>query len=67
MCITNKLLCGRESAREGCTWTVGVGVIIIELNMKQEGKQEIEVDVDGIIKSLLEVRTAKPGKLVALK
>lgn len=30
-------------------------------------KQEIEIDVDAIIKALLDVRTAKPGKLVALK
>jgi serine/threonine-protein phosphatase PP1 catalytic subunit len=28
--------------------------------------QEIEVNVDDIIKSLLDVRTAKPGKLVKL-
>jgi serine/threonine-protein phosphatase PP1 catalytic subunit len=29
-------------------------------------KQNIEVNVDGIIDSLLEVRTAKPGKMVKL-
>ena len=34
-----------------------------KLNMKQE----VEVDVDGVIKSLLDVRTSKPGKLVNLK
>lgn len=29
-------------------------------------KNEIELNVDEIIKTLLEVRTAKPGKLVKL-
>ena len=29
-------------------------------------KQEVEVNVDDIIKSLLDVRTAKPGKQVQL-
>jgi serine/threonine-protein phosphatase PP1 catalytic subunit len=30
-------------------------------------KQEIEVNVDEIINTLLEVRTAKPGKLIKLR
>jgi hypothetical protein len=34
---------------------------------KIEMNQEVELDVDEIIRALLEVRTAKPGKLVGLK
>lgn len=30
-------------------------------------KQEVEVNVDEIINTLLEVRTAKPGKLIKLR
>lgn len=29
--------------------------------------QEVEINIDDIIKTLLEVRTCKPGKLVTLK
>lgn len=52
---------------DGAAWTLveiewDFPVILLVLKMSSE----VEVDVDEIIRSLLEVRTAKPGKLVKL-
>jgi len=50
----------------GWCWFYCFGCSYSHLNFIGEMNQEVELNVDDIIKTLLDVRTAKPGKQVKL-